>query len=96
MDLPTSMSHSLICGQVINGSMVPEMCDGSYPIDIPESYPYADMVAITNWGKEYLNQFSSPNITASINANMVHYPGGSDYYDRRGYSVVATWMNHIT
>ena len=80
----------------INGSIVPEECDGSYLIDIPKKCPYADMVAITNWGKEYLNQFSPPNITASTNANIVRYLGGSNYYDKRGYSVVTTGMNHIT
>jgi hypothetical protein len=80
----------------IDGSMVPEVCDGSYLIDIPKRCPYADMVAITNWGKEYLNQFSPPNITASTNANMVRYLGGSKYYDERGYSIVTTGMNHIT
>ena len=89
-------SQSYMWPSYINSSTVPEDCDGSYLVDIPKNCPYADMVAITNWGKEYLNQFSPPNITASTNANMVRYLGGSGYYDKRGYSVVTTGMNHIT
>ena len=89
-------SQSSMWPSYVNGSMVPEVCDGSYLIDIPKNCPYADMVAITNWGKEYLSQFSPPNITVSTNANMVRYLGGSDFHDERGYSVVTTGMNHIT
>lgn len=89
-------SQSYLWPSYVSGSTVPEGCDGSYLIDIPKNCPYADMVAITNWGKEYLNQFSPPNITASSNANMVRYLGGSNYYPKRGYSVVTTGMNHIT
>ena len=89
-------SQSYMWPIYVNGSMVPEDCDGSYLVDIPKNCPYADMIAITNWGREYLNQFSPPNTTASTNANLVRNLGDSHYHDKRGYSVVITGMNHVT
>lgn len=80
----------------VNSSIVPEECDGSHLIDMPKHCPYAGMAAITDWGKEYINQFSPPNITVSTTTNVVRYLGGPDYNDKRGYSVVTTGMNHIT
>lgn len=89
-------SHSYLWPSQIDGSIVPEDCNGTNLIDVPKKCPYADMVAITNWGSEYMNNFTPPNITASINANMVRYLGASNFDGKRGYSVVTTGMNHIT